>query len=314
MLVDGLLRPGEPLRTEGTTIYKRMGRVCVQPSRRPGCSGKKWERTEGRRRVNTRFATMRSVTEYLLGVYAGLPVWKAGAARYAPRLTAGNYAHRVMAPYFDEEGRVADFENFQASVGEVAPAAGMTCEYDGGAVTLRWDGERGAARSRPTDTLHVIHVSERTPGHVGRARVVAVTRADGVARFEVRLAPGERLHVYPFFASADLTDFSRNGHFVVTGAEEGAPSGGPATESAAAAGESSAATASPAGPAARAAGGAVSGGTRAAVTEGAGRGGADGRSPTAWKAAAAAGDGRRRGRGIPRFSPAAVAAARAADG
>lgn len=224
-LVDSVVRPGEPLRLDGVTFYKRMGRVCAQPSKRPACSGKNWELTEMRSISRLRFTAMRSVTEYVLEVYGDLPVWREGARRYAPRLTAGNYAHRVLAPYFDERGRVCDFENFRASVGEVTPAAGMSCEYADGRVTLRWDAGRSAAGARPTDRLHVVHVSESSPGHIGRAWTLTATRADGFAAFDVPLRPGERLHVYPFFSTEDLSGFSPSRHFAVEGGPEAAGGG-----------------------------------------------------------------------------------------
>lgn len=224
-LVDSVVRPGEPLRLDGVTFYKRMGRVCAQPSKRPACSGKNWELTEMRSLSRLRFTAMRSVTEYVLEVYGDLPVWREGARRYAPRLTAGNYAHRVLAPYFDERGRVCDFENFRASVGEVTPAAGMSCEYADGRVTLRWDAGRSAAGARPTDRLHVVHVSESSPGHIGRAWTLTATRADGFAAFDVPLRPGERLHVYPFFSTEDLSGFSPSRHFAVEGGPEAAGGG-----------------------------------------------------------------------------------------
>lgn len=201
----------------GVTFYVRKGRVCAQESRRPAASGKNWVMTPARERSLRRFRSTRLVSGYLATVYDGLPVWETAAAVAAPRLTGTNYRERVMSPYYDDAGFVRDFANLVVSEGRVLPSPGMRCEYADGVVTLRWEAGAESPWSRPTDTLHVFHVRESKPGHMGRAREVTATRGDGVARLELRVAPGDRLHVYPFFGRADRSGFSRNGHFCIEG-------------------------------------------------------------------------------------------------
>lgn len=201
----------------GVTFYVRKGRVCAQESRRPAASGKNWVMTPARERSLRRFRSTRLVSGYLATVYDGLPVWETAAAVAAPRLTGTNYRERVMSPYYDDAGFVRDFANLVVSEGRVLPSPGMRCEYADGVVTLRWEAGTESPWSRPTDTLHVFHVRESKPGHMGRAREVTATRGDGVARLELRVAPGDRLHVYPFFGRADRSGFSRNGHFCIEG-------------------------------------------------------------------------------------------------
>lgn len=173
--------------------------------------------TPARERSLRRFRSTRLVSGYLATVYDGLPVWETAAAVAAPRLTGTNYRERVMSPYYDDAGFVRDFANLVVSEGRVLPSPGMRCEYADGVVTLRWEAGTESPWSRPTDTLHVFHVRESKPGHMGRVREVTATRADGVARLELRVAPGDRLHVYPFFGRADRSGFSRNGHFCIEG-------------------------------------------------------------------------------------------------
>lgn len=216
-IVGQLCQPGQPLRVGGVTFYVRKGRVCAQESRRPAASGKNWVMTPARERSLRRFRSTRLVSGYLATVYDGLPVWETAAAVAAPRLTGMNYRERVMSPYYDDAGFVRDFANLVVSEGRVLPSPGMRCEYADGVVTLRWEAGTESPWSRPTDTLHVFHVRESKPGHMGRAREVTATRGDGVARLELRVAPGDRLHVYPFFGRADRSGFSRNGHFCIEG-------------------------------------------------------------------------------------------------
>lgn len=216
-IVGQLCQPGQPLRVGGVTFYVRKGRVCAQESRRPAASGKNWVMTPARERSLRRFRSTRLVSGYLSTVYDGLPVWETAAAVAAPRLTGTNYRERVMSPYYDDAGFVRDFANLVVSEGRVLPSPGMRCEYADGVVTLRWEAGTESPWSRPTDTLHVFHVRESKPGHMGRAREVTATRGDGVARLELRVAPGDRLHVYPFFGRADRSGFSRNGHFCIEG-------------------------------------------------------------------------------------------------
>lgn len=216
-IVGQLCQPGQPLRVGGVTFYVRKGRVCAQESRRPAASGKNWVMTPARERSLRRFRSTRLVSGYLATVYDGLPVWETAAAVAAPRLTGTNYRERVMSPYYDDAGFVRDFANLVVSEGRVLPSPGMRCEYADGVVTLRWEAGTESPWSRPTDTLHVFHVRESKPGHMGRAREVTATRGDGVARLELRVAPGDRLHVYPFFGRADRSGFSRNGHFCIEG-------------------------------------------------------------------------------------------------
>lgn len=233
-IVGQLCQPGQPLRVGGVTFYVRKGRVCAQESRRPAASGKNWVMTPARERSLRRFRSTRLVSGYLATVYDGLPVWETAAAVAAPRLTGTNYRERVMSPYYDDAGFVRDFANLVVSEGRVLPSPGMRCEYADGVVTLRWEAGTESPWSRPTDTLHVFHVRESKPGHMGRAREVTATRGDGVARLELRVAPGDRLHVYPFFGRADRSGFSRNGHFCI----EGPPvAGGGAAEGSAMAGK-----------------------------------------------------------------------------
>lgn len=233
-IVGQLCQPGQPLRVGGVTFYVRKGRVCAQESRRPAASGKNWVMTPARERSLRRFRSTRLVSGYLATVYDGLPVWETAAAVAAPRLTGTNYRERVMSPYYDDAGFVRDFANLVVSEGRVLPSPGMRCEYADGVVTLRWEAGTESPWSRPTDTLHVFHVRESKPGHMGRAREVTATRGDGVARLELRVAPGDRLHVYPFFGRADRSGFSRNGHFCI----EGPPvAGGGAAEGLAMAGK-----------------------------------------------------------------------------
>ena len=52
---------------------------------------------------------------------------------------------------------------------------------------------------------------------MGRAGRGGAGRGEGGAVFALELAPGDRLHVFPFFAAADLSDFSRNGYLCVEG-------------------------------------------------------------------------------------------------
>lgn len=216
-IVGQLCQPGQPLRVGGVTFYVRKGRVCAQESRRPAASGKNWVMTPARERSLRRFRSTRLVSGYLATVYDGLPVWETAAAVAAPRLTGTNYRERVMSPYYDDAGFVRDFANLVVSEGRVLPSPGMRCEYADGVVTLRWEAGTESPWSRPTDTLHVFHVRESKPGHMGRAREVTAMRGDGVARLELRVAPGDRLHVYPFFGRADRSGFSRNGHFCIEG-------------------------------------------------------------------------------------------------
>ena len=216
-IVGQLCQPGQPLRVGGVTFYVRKGRVCAQESRRPAASGKNWVMTPARERSLRRFRSTRLVSGYLATVYDGLPVWETAAAVAAPRLTGTNYRERVMSPYYDDAGFVRDFANLVVSEGRVLPSPGMRCEYADGVVTLRWEAGTESPWSRPTDTLHVFHVRESKPGHMGRVREVTAMRADGVVRLELRVAPGDRLHVYPFFGRADRSGFSRNGHFCIEG-------------------------------------------------------------------------------------------------
>ena len=232
---------GKPLRTGGNTFYMRDGKLCIQASRRPASSGKNWVQTPARGRCNRHFAAMRAVATYLKGVYEGLPVWQLAKKRQGWRMTVENYLMSVMTPYFDEKGEVRDFEGIPLSEGGLVPPSGLRAEYAGGVVTLRWNVGEDEARARHADTLQAVWVREARAGHVGRVAPAALageadgsggnpaaragsaeedgaraaTRGDGAASFAVGLNPGDRLHIYPFFAAEDMSDFSRNGHVVV---------------------------------------------------------------------------------------------------
>ena len=232
---------GKPLRTGGNTFYMRDGKLCIQASRRPASSGKNWVQTPARERCNRHFAAMRAVATYLKGVYEGLPVWQLAKKRQGWRMTVENFLMRVMTPYFDEKGEVRDFEGIPLSEGGLVPPSGLRAEYAGGVVTLRWNVGEDEARARHADTLQAVWVREARAGHVGRVApaalageadgsgshpaaragsaeedgVRATTRGDGAASFAVGLNPGDRLHIYPFFAAEDMSDFSRNGHIVL---------------------------------------------------------------------------------------------------
>lgn len=206
-IVGQLCQPGQPLRVGGVTFYVRKGRVCAQESRRPAASGKNWVMTPARERSLRRFRSTRLVSGYLATVYDGLPVWETAAAVAAPRLTGMNYRERVMSPYYDDAGFVRDFANLVVSEGRVLPSPGMRCEYADGVVTLRWEAGTESPWSRPTDTLHVFHVRESKPGHMGRAREVTATRGDGVARLELRVAPGGPVARVPVFRAGGPVGF-----------------------------------------------------------------------------------------------------------
>ena len=184
---------------------------------------------------------------YLKEVYAGLPVWEVAKAKLSRTMTVENYLMSVMTPYFDEKGEVRDFEGIPLSEGGLVPPSGLRAEYAGGVVTLRWNVGEDEARARHADTLQAVWVREARAGHVGRVAPAALageadgsgshpaaragsaeedgaraaTRGDGAASFAVGLNPGDRLHIYPFFAAEDMSDFSRNGHIVVEINDEG---------------------------------------------------------------------------------------------
>lgn len=220
VLVGALLEAKGKVRMGGVTIYRQEGGIRMQKSARPHCSGRKWKRTEGRARCVGRFAALRGVAEYLKGVYEELPVWRLAVERQGRRMRVDNYLMRVMWAYFDEEGRVSDFEGLPVSEGLLVPPSGVACEYADGEVRLTWAAGGDGCRARATDRLVVMWVRESRPGHVGRAKALEAVRGDGEARFELELKPGERLHVYPFFAAEDMSDFSRNGHACVAVAAE----------------------------------------------------------------------------------------------
>ena len=208
---------GKPLRTGGNTFYMRDGKLCIQASRRPASSGKNWVQTPARERCNRHFAAMRAVATYLKGVYEGLPVWQLAKKRQGWRMTVENFLMRVMRPYFDERGEMVRCEGALMSVGELVPPRGLAGEYAEGKLSLRWEAGEDAPGASRTDRLEVVYVRESRRGHVGRAQLEGAVRGDGEAAFALELAPGDRLHVFPFFAAADLSDFSRNGYLCVEG-------------------------------------------------------------------------------------------------
>ena len=247
ILREAIESTGKPLRTGGSTFYVRNGKLCVQSSTRPEHSGKNWKRTPARTKSNRRFAALRNVSTYLKEVYAGLPVWEVAKAKLSRTMTVENYLMSVMTPYFDEKGEVRDFEGIPLSEGGLVPPSGLRAEYAGGVVTLRWNVGEDEARARHADTLQAVWVREARAGHVGRVAPAALageadgsgshpaaragsaeedgaraaTRGDGAASFAMGLNPGDRLHIYPFFAAEDMSDFSRNGHIVVEINDEG---------------------------------------------------------------------------------------------
>ena len=103
-------------------------------------------------------------------------------------------------------------EGLPVSEGVLAPPSGVECECVGGRVRLWWTVADGGMRARLSDRLVVAHVRESRAGHVGLVLTEA-RRGDGEAWIDVPgLREGDRLHVYPFFASADMSDFSRGTH------------------------------------------------------------------------------------------------------
>lgn len=201
------------MRLGGVTIYMQEGKVRIQKSKRPNCSGNNWKRTKAREENSAHFAAMRRVADYLSKVYDGLPIWQ--SAEGQPKRRAVNYLMGVMGPYFDNKGHVSQFEGLPLSQGTLVPPSEMDYEYVDGKVVLRWNPGKEGFGVHFTDRLVVMYVRESKPGHVGRVKEITATRGDGEASFALRLTPGDKVHVYPFFAAADLSNFSRNAHVCV---------------------------------------------------------------------------------------------------
>ena len=202
---------GKPVRMGGVTFYMRLGRLHCQLSKRERGSGKEWARTPARMRAVEKFTAMKGVNAHARKAYRGLAVWEAARRRNAPWMTAENYREMVMSPYYDEQGRVADFEHLVVSEGDLLLPQGMTMEQEGGRVTLRWDAGQDEARARPGDALRVFEVNEGRPQRLGRVEVYA-RRGDGVATFAVGVKFGPQVHVYPFFEREGEGRFSPNSH------------------------------------------------------------------------------------------------------
>lgn len=215
LIIEALVEMKGKVRIGGLTIYKQNGKICKQLSKRKDCSNEKWKRTEKREKNVAHFAAMRRVADYLAEVYKELPVWRLAAKRCEKRMPEVSYLMRVMWAYFDERGRVMNFEGLPLSEGGLVPPSGMSCEYADGTVRLRWSSGDGGYGAHLTDRLVVMYVREAKAGHVGKVKGVTATRRDGEVSFPLQITAGERVHLYPFFAAADLSDFSRNAHVCV---------------------------------------------------------------------------------------------------
>lgn len=217
-LIEAYIRAtGRPLRIDGLTFYLRMGQLCCQESQRERVSGRKWQKTEARERTKLFFMAMRWVCSQMKEALGDLPVWRVARQLYAPRMSADNYMHSVLSPYYNVRGWVQDFENLTVSVGELAPARGMKAAWVDGQVTLTWEFEAGMPHAEGTDVLHVLLVREWAAGIPVLVKGLEARRRDGVVSFPFEFNKAGVLHVYPFWGREDETAFSRNVHFALTG-------------------------------------------------------------------------------------------------
>ena len=192
--------------------FKRMNKWVVRlPNNRVDPNRVK---SDAEQQTNTSFGDSRKFDSKFANAMRDCPAWAAAARHYGKDGQNGdNFQHHVNHDKL--AGKVvACFHLFRFSMGTRSLPWNLDATRDGTTVTITWHDPRHSGHASPHDTLLVGLLYSRHPGRPLLIDHTGATRADGSFSFTInpRHAHHQNIHIYPFFANPQRTEFSDSQH------------------------------------------------------------------------------------------------------
>ena len=221
------LIPKKRFRVNGITYYYRLGKLQACASKRKSRKKKEKKdkdgniipyRTANQQANNSKFKNARYLFSYIRKwVLQDLPIWKIAAREL--NMTDDNLIQSVNYKYLAPDGGIQDIEEFNISTGNLSLPLDMQVSRERLHVTITWDDPRDQQSARPTDQLMaaVLYADEELRDSITMYKETGATRSDKRCVIDLPDQTRGNICIHPFFAREDLTDFSKDKHFMLTG-------------------------------------------------------------------------------------------------
>lgn len=202
-------------RCGGKTRYTRKGVELQCNSKRPalGKTEKKKRKAARTGAQDRTVAIFKLMCHFLTAFFTATRPWE-GWTEFARGLTitGRDLCHKLNGGCCDERG-VINFRSYVFNLGWLANPVYKRVERRGWTVVLEWEDACDRKANRPDDVLLVGYFYDTHAASPFLLEVAGARRADGKATFTIpdrELDAAETVHIYPYFAREDKSDYSRS--------------------------------------------------------------------------------------------------------